>query len=52
VADELAMMSKLYPSLPQLAQLHDEATQRATIRKTLFWFSLSKIHPLSVVFRS
>lgn len=50
VADELAKLHKLYPSLPQLAQLHGEAPQRAAIRKTLFLFSLSKIQPFSVVF--
>lgn len=50
VADQLAEMHDSYPSLPQLARLHDEATQRTTVRKTLFLFSLSRIQPFSIVF--
>ncbi|GAB2569091.1 hypothetical protein GCM10027066_09440 [Dyella jejuensis] len=50
VADELAKMHALYPSLPQLTQLQDEAPQRAVVRKALFWFGLSKVPPFSLAF--
>jgi DNA mismatch repair ATPase MutS len=50
VADELAKLHEFYPSLPQLKRLKDEAAQRTTIRKTLFWFSFSRTHPFSILF--
>lgn len=50
VADELSKMHNLYPSLTQLEKLNEEAAQRTTIRNTLFLFSLSRIHPFSIIF--
>jgi hypothetical protein len=50
VADELAALHSVFPSIALLAQLHRELPQRRTVRKTLFWFSLSKMPPISAIF--
>lgn len=49
-ADELSSLSKLYPSFRHLERLRNEASNRAVVRKTLFWFALSKMQPFSVIF--